>query len=80
MEPVTASGDQLVGVGLMPHVPDDLVPGGIEDIVEGEGELHGSKGRGKVAAVLGAGLDDDPADLFREDFKFLLAEQLDVGR
>ena len=34
----------------------------------------------QMAAVLGAGLDDDPANVLGEDFKLLLAEQLDVGR
>ena len=80
VELVPAPGDQFVGVGLVTHIPDDLVPGGIEDVMEGKGELHGAKRGGQVAAVFGAGLDDDPADVLREDFKLLLAEQLDVGR
>ena len=80
VELVPPAGDEFVGVGLVTHIPDDLVPGGIEDVVEGKGELHGAKRGGQVAAVFGAGLDDDPADVLREDFKLLLAEQLDVGR
>ncbi len=80
VEPLAPSRDDLVGVGLMAHVPDDLVPGGVEDVVQGEGELHGAQRRGEVAAVAGTGLDDDPADLLREDFELVRAEPLDVGR
>ena len=80
VELLAPARDELVGVSLVTHIPDDLVPGGIEDVVEGKGELHGAQRRGQVAAVFGAGLDDDPANVLGEDFKLLLTEELDVGR
>lgn len=40
VEPVAAARDELVGIGLVPHVPDEPVPGRVEDIVKGQGEFH----------------------------------------
>ena len=45
------SGDQFMGVGLMPHVKDDLVLGAIHQAVAGKNDLHRPKARGHVAAV-----------------------------
>ena len=46
------AGDDLVGVGLMPHVPDEAVPRRVEDVVEGEREFYRSQGGGEMAAPL----------------------------
>ena len=40
VKPVPAPGNQLVRIGLMSHVPDDLVFRGIKDEVEGNGQLN----------------------------------------
>ena len=42
-EEVAAPRDYLVGVGLMPDVPDNLVVGGVVNVVYGHGELHGAE-------------------------------------
>jgi len=36
-EEVAPSGDDLVDVSLVAHIPDDLIPWGIENIMEGQG-------------------------------------------
>ena len=38
--PVLAPGQDLVGVSLMPHVPDQLVARRVEHVVQGDGQLH----------------------------------------
>jgi len=48
-----APGQEFVGIGLMAHVPDDLVLGGVEDIVQSNGELHHPEARGQMPAGLG---------------------------
>ncbi len=57
-EPLLAAGEQLVGIGLVAHIPDQPVAGGIEHVVEGQGEFdHAEAGR-QVAAGAGHGGDD----------------------
>jgi hypothetical protein len=36
-EAVAPAGEDLVGIGLMPDIPDDLVARGVEDAVQGDG-------------------------------------------
>jgi hypothetical protein len=47
-----------VGIGLVTDVPDKFVVGGVEDVVEGEGEFDSTKGRGEMAGVECEGMDD----------------------
>ena len=51
MECVLASGQYLVSVGLMSHVPYDAVLRSVEDIVQGNCQLHDSKTTGKMSGV-----------------------------
>ncbi len=51
MKFVFAAGDYFVGVCLVSHIPDDPVPGCVEDVMEGQGQLHGAQVGGEVAAV-----------------------------
>ena len=48
---VAAPGQDLVGIGLMPHIPDDLVLRGVEHTMQGDRQLHHTKRRGDVAAI-----------------------------
>ena len=50
-EKVATTGDDFVSVGLMADIPDELVVGSIEDVVEGEGEFDSAKGGGEMAGV-----------------------------
>ncbi len=60
MEVFLTAGDQLVGIRLVPHVPDDPVPRGIEDIMERQSQLHNAQAGSQMAPHLG----DRPDDLF----------------
>ena len=53
-------------VGLMAGVPDDLVLGGVEDVVEGDGDFGRAEAGGEVAAELGDGFQDAVAHLGRD--------------
>jgi hypothetical protein len=62
-EAVTASSDNLVGISLVTDVPDKFVVGGVEDVVQGEGEFYGAKTGGEVAGMTGEGVYDVVAQL-----------------
>ena len=59
----SASGQQLVGVGLMPHVPDELVLLHIEGMQQGQGQFHDPQRGGQMSAVFGHHVDDALAQL-----------------
>ena len=52
------AGQQLVGVGLVAGIPDDLVGRAIEQPMEGDGQLDHAERAAQVAASAGDGLDD----------------------
>ncbi len=60
------AGNQLVGIGLVPHVPDDPVPGGIEDVVKRQGQFHHAQTGGQMPPHLGDRSDDLLADLLSQ--------------
>ena len=70
-EPVAPPGDDFMGVGLMADVPDDLVPGSVEDPVKGEGDLDDAEVGGQMAAVSGNDVEDLGPDLDRQLGQFL---------
>ena len=49
--------EYLVGVGLVADVPDNLVGGGVEDVVQGDGQLDSAQACRKVATRNADGLD-----------------------
>ena len=51
VEPVPSARDQLVGVRLVPHVPDDLVLGHPENVVQGQSQFHSTEVRRQVTTV-----------------------------
>ena len=63
MKGVPPSGKELMGIGLMPHVPDDLVRRGIKQIMQSYGKLHYSEGRSQVASGLRDSGDYDLSQL-----------------
>ena len=79
-ELVAAPREDLVRVGLMPDVPEDLVARGVEQRVERDRELAGAEVRAEVAADLADGLDDVLADLLGEPRELVLAELVEVLR
>lgn len=49
MEGLVTAGEQLVGVRLVPHIPQNAVVGGIERPVQRDGELDCAEAGGKVS-------------------------------
>ena len=60
---VLAAGQQLVDVDLVADVPDELVLGRVEDVMQRDGQLHHAEVRAQVPAVLG-----QDGDQFLPDF------------
>ena len=57
-EAIAAAGEELVRVGLVADVPDDLVLGRVVDVVEGDGQLDDAEVGGEMAADLGDRVED----------------------
>jgi hypothetical protein len=57
-ERLLATREQLVAVSLMAHIPDDLVLWGVEDGVQGDGQLHHAQAGPEVPTVAGDRGDD----------------------
>ena len=72
------AGDDLMGIGLVSHVPDQKVPWRIEHIVEGQGQLHRSQGRGQVAAPYRHGFNHHLPELFGQAVELVQTEMTNV--
>ena len=79
LERLAAPGDNLVGIGLVPHVPDDLVRGRIENVVECGGEFHAAEARRQMPGIYRALVDDIAAQLVAVGTQFLRRELLEVA-
>ena len=77
-EPVVPPGEDLVRVGLVADVPEDLVLRRVEQRVERDGELAGAEIRAEVAADLADGVDDRLANLLRDLLKLRLAQRVEI--
>ncbi|KAF5028890.1 hypothetical protein DSECCO2_654330 [anaerobic digester metagenome] len=71
VELLLPAGKQLVGVGLMAHVPDQLVSAGVEHGQQRQGELHDAERWGEMPAVHGDRADDDLPDLLGKGGPFV---------
>ena len=60
---IGTAGQQLVYIGLMSHVKNKSIPGGIEYPVNGKRQLHDAKVGGQMAARHGDLIDEKSADL-----------------
>ena len=63
-------GEQLVDVGLVPHVPHNLVPGHGEHLMEGYGKLHHSQVGRQMAPVFAGNLQDLVPDFLAQFRQF----------
>jgi hypothetical protein len=48
---IEATREQLVGIGLVPHVPTHFVPIEIEGLIQSNGEFNDTKPRSKVSTT-----------------------------
>jgi hypothetical protein len=80
IEAILSPGEQLMNIGLVAHVPDQLVARGVEYGVECDREFDRSEICAEVAAGLGNRVDE-----FRPDFRcqlnqFCVGSALQVAR
>ncbi len=80
LDPVPATGQDLVGIGLVAHVPDQAVARGVVDIVQGDGQLDHAQAGAQVPAGDRHGVQRGGAKFVRR-LPQLIARQLSqVGR
>ena len=73
------AGHELVHVGLVAGVKEDVVLGGIENAVDAKGQLHNAQVRAQVAAGRRNVRHDELADLVGELLQLLVAQVAQVG-
>ena len=76
---LAAAGEDLVRVGLVADVPEDLVARRVEQAVQGDGQLAGAEVGAEVAADLTDRVDDVGAHLLRDLLQLLVVELVQVG-
>ena len=64
------AGQDLVRIGLMAHIPDHTVSGGIEDIMKGDGEFYNAQPRAKMSACHGYSVNGLMPQFIGELFEF----------
>lgn len=77
-KPVSSSGQHFVRVALMRHVPNNVILGHVEDVVQGDGELRHSQRGGEVSAGFGDGFDDLPSQFVGELLEFFHVKAVHV--
>ena len=77
---VAAAGQDLVRVGLVAHVPHQAVFRGVEDMVQGHGQLHRAQVGAEVATGLRHALQHELAQLGRQHLEVCAREPTQVCR
>ncbi len=80
LERLPAPGEQLVGVGLMPHVEHHAVARHIEQALQGHDNVHRAERGCHVSPGHRGGGDDLLANLTGKDGQLVVVEHLQVGR
>jgi hypothetical protein len=78
VEILVTTGEQLVGVGLVTHIPDHLVAIEIEGLVKGKREFHDPQAWAKVAAAGGDNLQMALPHLASDSFEFGRAQTVQL--
>src|SRR5690349_16023725 len=78
-ELLTPAGDNLVCVCLVPYVPDDLVIGRIEAVMQGDGQFNRTKVRSQMTAGIGNRLQKEPADFLRKCRQLLRLQPFQIA-
>jgi hypothetical protein len=74
------SGQYLVGIALVAHIPNQSVPGGVKDTVEGNSEFNDSQIGCQMTATFGDHTDDFIADLLSQLWEILPIQGLHIIR
>jgi hypothetical protein len=80
MEVVETTGDQLVGISLVPDIPDDPIPVKIEGLVQRQGELHNPQTRAEMATTGGDHLKMTLSNLTGDILKLRQLEAMQLIR
>ena len=75
-----AAGQDLVGVALVAHVPNELVVGRVEGGVDCDGEFDNAEGRAKMAAGFRHGRDGFGAEFIGALGEFIVGQPPQIGR
>ena len=70
VEPITAARQHLVRVGLVTHVPDEAVIGGIEHVMQGNREFDRTQASGKMPPSGADAVDQELAQFPGQVLKF----------
>ena len=76
---VAPAGEDLVRIGLVADVPDQAIIGGVEHVVQRDGQFHDAEAGAEMAAGLGDGVDHLRAHFVGELPELLGREVLQVG-
>jgi hypothetical protein len=74
------ASQQFVGIGLMADIPDDFILGNIEDIMQGDGQFHGTQARCEVPSGSGDHIDDAASDLCGKPRELLSGQYFEIFR
>jgi hypothetical protein len=80
MELISAAGQYLVSVCLMPHVPYKSIVWRVEHIVHRNSQLNGAKAGTGMAADTRTRIDDELADLVGNLLEVLNPQLPQIGR
>ena len=79
-ERLAASGQRLVGVTLMPDIPDQKIARRVENIMQRDGELDRSQIRGQMPSGAAHGFEDESAQLRRHGGQIVARQFAQIGR
>ena len=79
-DPPPAAGDDLVGIRLVTHIPDQPVIGRIVDVMQRDGEFHHPQSRGQMPSGAGHRIDEKSPEFPRQDRQVNGIELAKVGR
>lgn len=77
---VTAPGEDLVRVGLVPHVPHQPVVRGVEHVVQGDGQLDDAQTGTKMPTGLPNGVEQFLAQFVGQRFQVGFGQPAQAGR
>src|SRR5271163_4111306 len=75
---VSTSREDLVGIGLMAHVPDDAIDWRVENVVECNREFNDAKAGAEMTARQRHGVNQLGAELLRQIDQLRLVQALEV--
>ena len=70
MKSFPASGENLVAVCLMSHIPNQLIFGKVKDTVQRKSQFHCSQTRRQMPAVFGHGFHNKGPQFLSQPFQF----------